>query len=114
MATVAAIAGQCPEVLEEMFVFSDEDFGVYGLKLFHNGEEKVVIVDEFMPSWRKHVSGRFFSDALVFGRTYYPYTLVTLILCLSLSLLVSVSYMVHVRYATELLLCLRQCRQTSG
>ena len=71
MATVAAIAGKCPEVLEDMFVFSDEDYGVYGLKLYHNGEEEVVIVDEFMPSWGKHPSsGSYFVDALCFGRTY--------------------------------------------
>ena len=55
VATIAAIADKAPHVLESICVYPSQgkasENGVYAFRLYHNGQEKVIIVDQYVPFW---------------------------------------------------------------
>ena len=63
LGTIAGLAQKSPELLLDMFVFVDDKTGIYAVRMYHNRETRVVVIDDLLP----HREG--YSEVL-FGRSF--------------------------------------------
>ena len=63
LGTIAGLALKSPELLMNMFVYADDNVGIYAVRMYHNREMQVVVIDDLLPNRKGY-------DDVMFGRSF--------------------------------------------